>query len=80
MHTAHDHNSQLKIETLRKHQSLEHFVRHFRMMWTDDKPLLEKTFSTGWAGRNSKNSLEQVSKGHKFHLDTNVCKLSVSAK
>jgi len=33
--------------TLHKHQGLEHFVRHFRMMLADDKPLLQRTLLTG---------------------------------
>jgi len=33
--------------THRKHQWLKHFVRHFRTMWADDKPLLERSLSTG---------------------------------
>jgi len=57
--------------TLGKHQWLQQLVWHFHTMWADDQPTVRKnSFNGGWAGRNSQNSLKQVSKGHKFHLGT----------
>jgi len=72
-------NSQLKIEHLANTNESSNFW-HFRTMWANDQPLLEKFFNGGWADRNSQNSLKQVSKGHKYHLGTNVCKLRVTVK
>ena len=104
-HTAHDHNSQLKMEHLANTNDSsnlsETFARYGRksslnisrtcrdskeqyepIVWlADEQPTLRKhPLNRGWAGTNSKNSLEQVSKGQKFHLVTNVCKLCVTVK